>query len=256
VTVATPSDKNSKAQTRAERGARRPGASDSSPRVDFSRIGCVGWVLLIGLLAAGAWFWRYTLGGLYMGLATGAYHGVRVLDRAFWATWLDGLPWVGWVLAGGLIGAVVGFFTIAPVYGLRRGRWAILAAAPVIIVALALTSSPPTVGTLTSAVPDTMGPYVRTGGSVRAERGEQVLLDFLVLDQSAFAKVRIVITNRETGQNVAVLKVGQVKTGKWHRQPFRCRLKPGIYTYTVEAVDALGQPAVRDGKSKIRVRQG
>ena len=47
-------------------------------------------------------------------------------DFAFLADMVAHHPWVGWSVAGFIIGAFVGFWTIAPIYGLRRYRPVIL----------------------------------------------------------------------------------------------------------------------------------
>ncbi len=51
---------------------------------------------------------------------------------------LPGDPWAGWMLCGGVLGAAGGFWTIAPAYGMRSLRPAILALPVIGMVCLAI----------------------------------------------------------------------------------------------------------------------
>jgi hypothetical protein len=75
------------------------------------------------------------ISGFFAGAASLALSIFAGLDYAFGATALPGAPWLAWLVWGGLIGACLGFWTLAPVYGYRNARPLIIAA-PFILLAL------------------------------------------------------------------------------------------------------------------------
>jgi hypothetical protein len=61
-----------------------------------------------------------------------------LLDGLFGARLIPGAPWLMWLLWGALIGAAVGFWTVAPVYGLRKQRPLLLGTPFILMVLVAL----------------------------------------------------------------------------------------------------------------------
>lgn len=72
---------------------------------------------------------RTAIPGLYAAIAVFAYTLFVGLDVAFGAAIIPGAPWLMWAFWGAAIGAALGFWTIAPVYGLR-GHRPLIAALP------------------------------------------------------------------------------------------------------------------------------
>lgn len=207
----------------------------------------------MGLILAAGYFHKYTLGGVYFALASGSYWTGFGLDRLFAAARFAGAPWIGWALCGLVLGAVIGFCAIAPVYGLRRWRWAMvgLVFTAMLVIALLPVSLP--AGPDPDRVPDVFGPVVRIDGRIVVDRGDKMAFRFKVFDQAPRAKVRIVIAQR-SGATLATYRAGWVPTGKWRTLRYTCRLRPGEYRYTITAVDKKGQAAVRNGRAGLRVR--
>jgi hypothetical protein len=79
-------------------------------------------ILLVYLVGALFRVLGYLLAGLYTVLAALGTALLAGLDALFSAPLFAGHPEVGWAIGGLLIGAGVGAWTIAPVYGLRRAR--------------------------------------------------------------------------------------------------------------------------------------
>lgn len=233
---------------------RRPLVFGCNPRINFTRLGCGGWVVLILLVGLGVYFHKYTVAGLYTGVAAAGYSVSWSLDWFFSADRMPRYPWAAWAAWGALFGAALGFWTIAPLYGLRRWLWPGLAAlgvaaATVALLPIGVPAAPPR-----PPVPHTLGPVVRVSGPVMARQGHSAALGFIVFDQSRKAKVDIVVTRYETTAVVARLQVRWVRTGTWLKQTCRCTLQPGRYRFVVQATDALGHPAVHSGVGSLRVR--
>ena len=59
---------------------------------------------------------------LYAGIVSLSLAIFSLLDEVCSARLLPGAPWLLWMLWGALIGASLGFWTVAPVFGLRKHR--------------------------------------------------------------------------------------------------------------------------------------
>lgn len=95
---------------------------------------------IVYMLAVGASYVLVAiLGVLYTALAIIGSVALAGLDFLLCPAQLASIPWAAWAAWGGLAGAAAGFWTVAPVYGLRRLRPALLLLTPVaILVVLAL----------------------------------------------------------------------------------------------------------------------
>jgi len=234
---------------------RRPLLFGQNPRINLSRLGIGGWLVLLALVIVAGWFWRYTLGALYTGMATLSYWAFWGLDRAFLVPRLSQRPWLGWVLCGIVLGGTLGFISIAKIYGLRRARWAILALVIAVIAGVAFIPASAVRPTSSTTVRDALGPVVRTKGAVETSRGKLIRIRYIVRDQSAKAEVTIVIISRKNDLRVTEHRAGKVSTGRWHVERFECRLQPGRYQYVVRAVDEHGNSAVHEGVGSLKVRK-
>lgn len=91
-----------------------------------------GLLLIGGLLYLLAIATGYVLSAIYWALASFSRGLVVTLDGLLSAQVLPDLPAAAWAAWGALLGGVLGFWTIAPVYGMRRWRpalvWLVLAA--------------------------------------------------------------------------------------------------------------------------------
>jgi hypothetical protein len=92
----------------------------------------------------GMWFGGMVLLFALSGLIVpGAYCGVAVLglylhfflDRLFSAALIPGAPWVMWGIWGGIMGGMLGFWSVAPRYGLGEKR-ILLVFAPLVLLLL------------------------------------------------------------------------------------------------------------------------
>ncbi len=79
-------------------------------------------------------FVKPLVAGLYALLAAISLITFTLLDELTSASLLPAAPWVLWMLWGALIGGTLGFWTIAPVFGLRKHR-ALIAISPFILMA-------------------------------------------------------------------------------------------------------------------------
>ncbi len=75
--------------------------------------------------------------GAFAGAASLALSAFAGLDYLFGAGLLPAAPWLAWLGWGAVIGAGLGFWTLAPVYGYRKQR-PLIAAAPFLLLALEL----------------------------------------------------------------------------------------------------------------------
>jgi hypothetical protein len=82
------------------------------------------WFLIITglLLVVGAFLFQYIIPGAYYALAALALLIYYALDQAFSVAIFPTVPWLMWLFWGAMIGAALGFWTVAPVYGLRKYR--------------------------------------------------------------------------------------------------------------------------------------
>lgn len=102
---------------------------------------------IIYMLAVGASYILVAiLGVLYTALAIIGSLLLAGLDLLLCPAQLAAIPWVAWAAWGGIAGAAAGFWTVAPVYGMRRLRPALLLltpAAALALMALRLAFGPP-----------------------------------------------------------------------------------------------------------------
>jgi hypothetical protein len=98
----------------------------------------IGWIIIviavIVLLIAGI---SYAPAAIYLFLTVLGTLIALLFDQLFSASLLPGAPWVMWLLGGALIGAAFAFWTLAPVYGLRKQRPLILATPFILLLLLA-----------------------------------------------------------------------------------------------------------------------
>jgi hypothetical protein len=66
--------------------------------------------------------------------------------------------------------------------------------------------------------------------------------------------VTIVVRKKAGKAEVKRLVLGKRPTGRNLAASFRCRLKPGVYTYSVLATDRAGNTQVRAGTRSLVVR--
>jgi hypothetical protein len=66
-------------------------------------------------------------------LVVAAWGLVAVTDLVFSAQLAPDAPWLPWAVCGAVLGGAVGFWSIAPVYGWRRGR-PLLLVVPLLLV--------------------------------------------------------------------------------------------------------------------------
>lgn len=98
----------------------------------------VGWLIGIVIVAALIFFAvAYALAAVFCLLVVIGWLVMVLGDHAVGAGALPMAPWIPWAIAGGLLGAALGFWTMAPVYGLKKKRPLIVAAPVVIIFCLA-----------------------------------------------------------------------------------------------------------------------
>lgn len=111
--------------------------------------------LVIGLVVLVAVVVLYALAFVYCLLCGIAFGGMLLLDAVFLGRLVPSSPYAGYALSGLLIGAALGFWTIAPAYGLRKARPAILAVPLVVLAGLMLfvlsrgEAAPPAVSSTT-----------------------------------------------------------------------------------------------------------
>jgi hypothetical protein len=92
---------------------------------------------IIYMLAVGASYVLVAvLGVLYTALAIIGSLLLAGLDMLLCPAQLAAIPWAAWAAWGGLAGAAAGFWTVAPVYGMRRLRPALLLFTPVAMLAV------------------------------------------------------------------------------------------------------------------------
>ena len=96
----------------------------------------IAWVLVVlALLVALPFVIHYILIGIYWLLAAVSYLFFAAMDGLCSAALLPESPWLMWLIWGAVIGAALGFWTVAPIYGLRRQRvW--IAAAPFLLMGI------------------------------------------------------------------------------------------------------------------------
>lgn len=92
-------------------------------------------ILLIVLLILGI---RFVPAGAYCVPALLGFATFAALDQLFSAHLIHGAPWLMWTIWGAVLGMSIAFWTIAPVYGIRKRRSAILATPAVLIGLVAI----------------------------------------------------------------------------------------------------------------------
>jgi hypothetical protein len=129
---------------------------------------------IIYMLAVGASYVLVAiLGVLYTALAIIGSLFLAGLDMLLCPAQLASVPWVAWAAWGGLAGAAAGFWTVAPVYGMRRMRPALLLLTPVAIIAvLALRlvfgpAAPPPAVHATAPAPNSQQQWIRYAIPIR-----------------------------------------------------------------------------------------
>lgn len=125
----------------------------------------VGYIVYV--LAVGASYVLVAiLGVLYTALAILGSVALAGLDFLLCPAQLAAVPWTAWAAWGGIAGAAAGFWTVAPVYGLRRLRPALLLLSPVgivVVLVLRLIFGPPMPAPVASAaVPANNAPQQQT----------------------------------------------------------------------------------------------
>ena len=97
----------------------------------------LGWVIVViailVLLIVGL---NYLPGGIYWSLAVLGFAVHYSLDQLFSANLIPNAPWLMWIIWGAVIGAAFAFWTLAPIYGIRKQRGYILLAplAPMLLL--------------------------------------------------------------------------------------------------------------------------
>jgi len=91
-------------------------------------------VLLVGVVLLQSVI-TLVIPAIYFALAILAHVIYGILDQLFSTTLFPRLPWLMWLIWGALIGAALGFWTLAPIFGWRNyRRWII--AGPFLLMAL------------------------------------------------------------------------------------------------------------------------
>ncbi|MHB0938569.1 MAG: hypothetical protein ACYDCO_17080 [Armatimonadota bacterium] len=88
----------------------------------------IAWILVvIAFLVALPFILKFILIGGYWFFAVVSHQFFGIMDEMTNAPLIPGAPWVMWLIWGAVIGAALAFWTIAPIYGLRKQRlWIVL----------------------------------------------------------------------------------------------------------------------------------
>ncbi len=97
-------------------------------------VGVFSFLVLLYLVAITA---GYAVSAMYWAVASVSYALIALLDGLFSVRAMPDSPAVMWAVWGGVMGGVLGFWTIAPVYGMRRWRSAMVL---VVLAAMAGTA--------------------------------------------------------------------------------------------------------------------
>lgn len=96
----------------------------------------IAWILvIIAFLVALPFILKYILIGIYWFFAVVSHQFFGAMDELSSASLIPGAPWVMWLIWGAVIGAALAFWTLAPIYGLRKQR-AWIALAPFLLMAV------------------------------------------------------------------------------------------------------------------------
>lgn len=99
----------------------------------------IGWlIIIIAIILLFALGIRFFPAGVYSGLAVSGFVLCYVLDQLFSASLLPAAPWVMWAVVGLLTGGCFAFWTIAPIFGMRKQRPLVLLAPVAVILVLAV----------------------------------------------------------------------------------------------------------------------
>jgi len=92
-------------------------------------------IISVILLVTMPFYIRPLISILYAALVSLSLATFSLLDELCSARLLPAAPWLLWMLWGALIGASLGFWTVAPIFGLRKHR-SLIGIAPLILMAL------------------------------------------------------------------------------------------------------------------------
>lgn len=92
--------------------------------------------IIIPLVLVGIWLVVSSVIWLVQALRWPAYYTVTTLDVITGARLIPGAPWLVWMVWGGIFGGCLGYWLIAPLYGLKENR-ALVMAAPAVAMLLA-----------------------------------------------------------------------------------------------------------------------
>lgn len=99
----------------------------------------IGWgIIIIALVFVLLVGYKVIPVGLYWILAVLGALVFLILDQLFSASLFPRVPWLSYCIGGALIGAAFAFWTVAPIYGLRKQRPLIIAAPFALLVFTAL----------------------------------------------------------------------------------------------------------------------
>lgn len=104
-------------------------------------IGIILALVVLVIVSMGSMFFHTVLPGIYYGLAMSLVYVFYQLDRLFSVQCFPHLPWLMWGIWGGLFGAALAFWPVAPRYGLRAWRVWILCAPLLLMFAVMLLCS-------------------------------------------------------------------------------------------------------------------
>jgi hypothetical protein len=233
-------------------------------RNPLRRLGWPGWIVLAGLIGAAIYFWRPVVKGLYMGVWATAFGVQWAFDWLFGARETFDRPWIMWALWGAVLGACLGFWLIAPTFGLRRWRTPLLflpVVAMIGVAVLALLGQGPA-SRAAGAHADRYGPvvyaqYARNGSdAVTVKRNRTVAIDYIVHDQAMSADITLRIYRKS--KVVKVKHIGVKPTNRWLKFDLHAALparRPArTYKAMITAVDPAGHEAVREQRLLLQVR--
>lgn len=168
----------------------------------------VVWLIgIIAVIALVVYAVAYALAAVFCLLVGIGWLVMAIGDHAVGAGALPTAPWIPWAVAGGLLGAALGFWTMAPVYGWKNRRPLIVAIPVIIILCIAFFG-----GISQYARASNSQSWNNTSTSYTAPKASTV-------NYSKFSLTGTWKGSHGTSMSDAVLKLKQAS------------LKPGIVTY-------------------------